>query len=122
MAYLSSAELASIRADYKATLPETCAIDYPTWASDGAGGGSNTWTSRGTAIACRVAPVSSRTFPRITAEQVREARMMTLYLAHDQSIGIKDRVTANSNVYYVRQVNPDDSELFAKIALLEIRE
>lgn len=122
MAFLETAELARIRSDFEATFPTTCIITAVTRAADGAGGWSESESNRGTAIACRLAPATGRTFPGLTAQQVQEGRLMTLYVAHDQALEVTDKVTHGGVTYHVRQVNEGVSELFIKMALLEVRQ
>ncbi len=122
MGFLETAELADIRADFEATFPTTCTITAVTRTASGSGGWSESESNRGTAIACRLAPVTARSFPGLTAEQVQEGRLMMLYLAHDQTVEVTDKVTHGGVTYHVRQLNDGESELFMKTALLEVRE
>lgn len=55
MPLLTASELASMRSVTASALPDTCVIQTQAWASDGGGGGSQTWTTSGT-LACRIAP------------------------------------------------------------------
>jgi len=118
MGYLGADELANIRAHLKVTLPDTCTIQYPTWVSDGMGGGTHVWTARGTAIKCRLAPKGGgQAF--ITQAQVKEGMAWVLSLPHDQTVEVEDRVLVDSNTYQVTQVNVDESELGLKRVFVE---
>lgn len=117
MAFLTTAELADIRTHLAATLPDTCEIQYVTETRDSIGGSAKEWTSRGTAIACRLGPLRGRF--GMLAEQIREGQFWTLHLAYDQTIEVTDKVLINSTAYQVLQVNDDESEKFLKKALLE---
>jgi hypothetical protein len=117
--FLTAGELASLRAAFAATLPDVCTIEYPTEASDGMGGGSVSWLSRGANIPCRLSADAISAFGRkagITAEQMREGLVWTLSVAYDQTLEVKDRVTVGGKVFQVLQVSTGDSEMALKRA------
>lgn len=122
MAYLSATELAEIRADFAATLPDVCTVAYPTRTANGDGTWSETWAARGTAIACRQLAVQGRDFPQLTAAQVKEGRYWIFEFAATQTVGVGDRITRNNHVYQVVQTNEHESELVKLKVLAEIRE
>jgi len=113
MAFLTTTELADIRADMEATLPTTCTISYKTVTADGAGGGSVTWTARGTAIACRLSPQTGG-YSGITQERLQEGQVWVLSVANDQTVVHSDKVTVGGNDYRVQQINTDESEITLK--------
>lgn len=117
MSFLTSAELADMRAHLVATLPDTCAIYYATLSTDGAGRQSESWTPRGTAIACRLAPQGGR--EAITAEQVRAGMTWVLSVASSQTVDVKDKVVFGGRTYRVIHVNHSESELGLTRAILE---
>ena len=119
MAFLTTAELADIRAHLTATLPTTCAIYYITKTRDGAGGWTETWTARGTAIACRLAEAGIGSFAGITQETIKEGQVYLLTLDYAQTIDLEDKVTVAGNDFRVTGLNTDTSELMAKRAKLE---
>lgn len=118
MAFLTTAELGKIRDHFGATLPHTCKIEYVSTTKTSIGSSAKSWTSRGTAIACRLA--LSRGAFGMLADQVREGQFWDLYLLYDQTVEVADRVTINEVVYQVKQTNTDESENFLKHVLLEV--
>jgi len=119
MGFLGTTELANLRSHMSATLPGTCTIQYVTNAASSIGSIEATWTSRGTAIACRLAPITARALG-LTAEQVNEGRYWMLSLAYDQTVTVTDRVTIGDDTYQVLQVNAGESEVLLKRVLLEL--
>lgn len=121
MGYLGTSELASLRSDFEDTLPDTCTIAAVTQTQNVDGTVTPSTSNRGTAIACRMVPATARTFPGLTAEQVTEGRLYTLYVAQDQAVAATDAVTVGANEYQVLQTNADESEAPLKAVLLERR-
>lgn len=114
MAFLSTGELSSIRAEANKTLPSTCTISYRTFVSDGAGGGSETWVPRGTTFACRLATPGVYGQAAIMQSTILEGQAFILSLEYDETIGLDDQVTVGSNGYRVVQINEEESEIFLK--------
>lgn len=120
MAFLTTQEQADIRAHLTATLPDTCTIAYPTVVKDGMGGWTETWTNRGTAIACRLAPGGGG--GRITQEQVKEGLTWTLSLDYAQAVDVKDKVTTGGRTFRAITINRAESEIGLKRVTLELLE
>lgn len=118
MAFLTTSELTTIRADLTATLPTTCAIYYLAKTRDGSGSWTDGWTARGTAIACRMAEAGVGSFSGVSQDKVMEGQVYNLTLDYNQTIDVEDKVTINSNDYRVTGVNTDTSEVLAKRAKL----
>jgi len=112
--WLDADELADIRTDLEATLPITCTISYRTNVAGGMGNTVPTWTARGTAIACRLAPAGVGSGENVSAEQLRGGQVWNLSLHWDQAIEATDKVTVSGNEYQVMQINRDEAELFCK--------
>lgn len=122
MAFLSTTELANLRSDFAETLPDTCTVEYVTRTAAGDGTWSEAWSSRGTAIACRMIAVQGRDFPQLTAAQIKEGRYWTFEFHGTQTIAVSDRITKSSVVYQVLQTNLGQSELIKQKVLAEIRQ
>jgi hypothetical protein len=120
--FLSTTELADLRTDFAATLPDTCTVEYVTRTPNGNGTWSDTWTARGTAIACRMIALTGRDFPQLTAAQVKEGRYWTFEFAAAQTVAVSDRITRAGLVYQVLQTNAGQSELIKQKVLAEIRQ
>ena len=115
---LDATDLAALRTELNALLPGTCTINYVTRTADGAGGWTEATTARGTAIACRIMPMSGG-FGGVSAEQLKEGRAWVLSVANDQTVAIDDQIVVGSNTYHVRQLNTDESEIGLTRAYLE---
>jgi hypothetical protein len=111
MAILTASELSAMRDHLEAHLPDTCEIDSMARTSDGAGGWTEAWTARGTAIPCRMAHVITQRFQGVTLSQMREGYTWMLTVAHDQTVALTDRVIHKGLTYQVVQINTSDSEL-----------
>ncbi len=109
---LSASELAQIRADISALLPDTCEIQYPVRTLSN-GKWTDTWTSRGSAIACRISPAMLvvRGNAEITAETLKEGQAWVITLPHNQTITVKDRIIAGGKTYQVRSISSGESEI-----------
>jgi hypothetical protein len=116
---LDATDLATLRTDLEALLPDTCTINYVTRTADGAGGWTEATTARGTSIACRIMPMQFGAFAGISADQLKEGRAWVLSVANDQTVEIDDQVVVGSNTYHVKQLNTDESEIGLTRAYLE---
>ena len=121
MAYLSTSELSDLRDHLEATLPDTCTIKYVSVTQTSMGSSEKSWTNRGTAIACRFAPLGGRggSLFGLLAGQLREGQFWVLHIAYDQAIEVTDKVVIDEVTYQVLQVNAAESERFLKRVLLE---
>lgn len=109
-----------MREHANALLADTCKIESRIMTMDSIGGWSETWTARGSAIPCRLAAVTSRMgMAGVRSDQYTEDRQWMLTVAHDQTVEETDRVTVGGNVYQVRAVNDDDTEILLKRVVLE---
>jgi len=115
--YLGATELANLRTHFAATLPDVCTISYVTHTTDGAGRDSESWTARGTAIACRLAPASGIQ-AGLAQETVMEGQMWSLSLDYNQTVALDDKVVHDSKTYRVIQANTSTSELMLRRAML----
>jgi SPP1 family predicted phage head-tail adaptor len=103
---LSPAELAQMRADLETLLPDTCVISNVTYASDGAGGWTPTWTAGGT-VACRLDPI--RGSEQIAGGAIEAFNGYIMTLPYNAVIVPASRVTVNSTDYNVVSVTIGDS-------------
>ena len=108
----STAELAQIRADILALLPDTCSILELATVSDGAGGFSETWgtVTGGSAIACRL-DYRKEGREQITSAAINPYHGGLLSLAYDQTITTANRVEIGTNQYNVTGINSDQGWL-----------
>jgi hypothetical protein len=118
MALVTAGELSAMRTHFAAVLADTCEIDYVTETQDARGGVVKGWTARGTAIACRFAPVTGRDFDFFTGDKVDEGQYWTLTVASTQTVAVTDRVIFGGATYQVRQVNNAETDALLRRALL----
>ena len=87
---LSSDELAAIRAEQVANMPDTCTVQNVTRVPDGMGGFTEAWDD-GTSYACRL---SSRGLPREYLEiaAISGAHYWMVTLPHDAVVTREDRL------------------------------
>lgn len=55
---LSAADMTAMKATLDASLPDTATVYRVTRTSDGAGGSTDAWAAVGSAVACRISPVT----------------------------------------------------------------
>lgn len=114
MAYLTSKELDDLRTHYTATLPDTCEVEYVSYSRDGAGRQAESWTSRGSAIACRKAPAATREQAGIEEQQLMEGGEWIFSLPYSQTVALDDKITHGGQEYRVTRVNTAESERFLR--------
>lgn len=120
MTWLTTSELESLRDHFTETLPDTCEIQSVTETQTARGAITKSWSTRGTAIACRISPYMAAQFPQFAAEHVSERRQWVLSVAYDQEIAVTDRVIHGGATYQVKQINyGSESEVLLTRALLE---
>jgi hypothetical protein len=107
---LTAGELADIRADMAATLPDTCTITSTPGVQNDSGGWSD-GTPVATDIACRLGPVAGR--ERVLGGRVVEESDAVLTLPHDAEVAGADTITHDGTVYQVVDVL-ERSEMLAK--------
>ena len=109
---LTAAELTSMRRIADDFLPDTCTIQMRSGSVDATGGLVWTYANTYTAIPCRLAGGSGG--EAVVNEALEGQSVWTLTLAHDQAIGIQDRVVHAGLTYEVINVNADQSYLTVK--------
>lgn len=110
MPALTARELTDMKTHGEEYLTSTCKIEYVTHAKDAIGGDNPTWTSRGTAISCRLDTGRAAGNAALQASQLHEGGQWMLTLKTTQAVTLEDRVTIGGAVYRVTWVNDDDTE------------
>jgi hypothetical protein len=107
---LTAAELTAIRSDVEDLLPDTCTIQYVSTSNNELGEAVRTYTARGTAIACRLDPMTGpkEEYGLFGAELQTEGNWI-LTLKHDQTITLTDRVIKDGTTFEVIYVDPEKS-------------
>jgi hypothetical protein len=104
---MTSGELDAMRAHAAALLPGTCDVLRPAHTFDDQGGWSTAWGTAGTAIPCRVDPLTRLSRQETVAGREALIAWYTLYLPHDADIRSGDRVTHEGGVYEVVRLHDE---------------
>ena len=111
---LSTLEIAQLRSDADAYLPDTCTIQVPTNTVDAIGGWSTTWANTYTNVACRLAPVVFQRTESMVGSKVEAITSWVLTIAYNQAIDETMRVVHDSDTYEVVQLEDTHSNRTAK--------
>lgn len=106
---ISPNELAQLRRDVAALLPDTCVIEAATSSTSDEGYVGETWTTVGT-FACRLDPANRQSLTDMMIAQ-REAGTVyyVLTLPYDAPAAMGNRVVKNGLKYEILQVHGDHS-------------
>jgi len=103
MSGLTTAELASMQDAIDGLLPDTATLLTSTYAADGQGGGTLTWGTAETGVACRLDYVRGNERTSSGALQPFTGYVMTL--PHDTTITSAYRVVHSAITYSVQTVS-----------------
>lgn len=101
---ISSAELASARADLESMLPDTATITRKTETPDGAGGFDTTWPTVAVDVPCRLSPLSPlgrAVALRVTGDRINDATTHILSFAANLDVQASDRAVIGPVTYEV---------------------
>ena len=97
---LNSADLSWMAADVQRTLPDTGVYQSPTFANDGSGGYTSTYTNAGT-VACRVDPLSHKDKLELLALAERMLVDCVVSMPQGTPIDVHYRFIHNSLTYEI---------------------
>lgn len=100
----TTADVTRMRATTAAVLAQTCSIQRVTATADGQGGWTESTTTVGSGIACRLAPMGSPTNLDSRNNRLSAVDEFTLYVGTAQDIEESDRVTIDGVTYTVEGV------------------
>ena len=95
---LSSDELAAIRAEQVATMPDTCTVQSVTRTADGMGGFTEDWDDSAS-YACRLSVTSGRELE--IAARITNQRAVTITLPHGSAVTTGSRLVIGSQTYEI---------------------
>lgn len=108
---LTAGEMASLRSDLEATLPDTCTVTRPTQVKNDAGGWTETPVVVAT-VACRVSPIGTR--DAAIAQQIGASLDMVLQhvvtLPADTDVQQSDSITCTTRTFRVASMQDRVSE------------
>ena len=119
MTWLTDDDLTQMRADVAELLPDTAVISAPAWVSDGAGGGSQTYTAvAGGTVACRLDPL-----PKLQmAQEVAGGEILTvkyiLTVPYGAPLAVDYRVTTGGSTYEMVHLDIDHSWRVSRRAIV----
>lgn len=113
---LSTAELAQLRADAEAYMPDTCTIQTVTRTADTMGGWTEVYADTYTLVPCHIWQLSGT--ERDVAGRMSEVTGWVLNVAHDQALTPTMRVIHGGNTYQVNDINEDGSQKLHRRARL----
>lgn len=116
---LSASEILSMRAELNLSLPGTAVIKGTVWTTDGALGGSITYSARST-VDARLAPLLRLHEERELAHRIASQTMLTLTLPSGTDISVTDRVVFSEmgtslTVDVVRVKSPRSYEISTRV-------
>lgn len=119
---LSSAELASMRYDIEALMPDYCYILELTRTPDGQGGWSEAWGTASANIKCRIDAInpSARNNEIVQGGALQPFHTYILSLPFGTAITTENRVEVNEQLYSVTAVDNGKSWSAVVRAVLEL--
>lgn len=107
MTWLSSAELAQMRADVLQLLPDTCSILAVTYTSDGEGGLTEAWGTAYANVACRLDFTSG--VETNIGGAVNPYTRAKISLPYDTVLATTNRIYAGGYTYAITSINNGQS-------------
>lgn len=114
---ISTGELERMQGTQESALPDTCTIQTRTQSVDALGGITHSYANTYTGVACRL-DVASQGSETVRNSAVQAESGWTLTVAHNQAIGVTDRVIHSSLTYEVAAVEASQSWLTVRQAHL----
>ena len=116
MALIDAEELARIRADLEAFLPDTATVSRKALTPDGGGGQTETWATTATA-ACDYAPANSQSVRRIAEKVQPYNSLWSVVLPAATDVRQGDRIAVAGMSLEVIAALPQGDLAFAKQVL-----
>lgn len=122
MGWLTSAEIAAMRAVEANVMPDTCVISAPSWVSDGAGGGTVTYNVvTGGTVACRFDPYTRKSGVEVIAGAETYVFDYIATFPYNAPVASDSRITHSSKTYEITSFISDKSwQLCIKAYLSEV--
>ena len=111
---LSTLELAQLRGDAEAYLPDTCTLQTLARTRTSEGGWTDVWANTYTGVECRLAPQRTDQSERMEGGQVTAISRWVLTLHHDQAITEAMRVVCNGDTFEVARLEDVHSNRTAR--------
>lgn len=108
---LGAAEMAGMRADARAALPDTGVVWRPTPASDGRGGTALTWAAVASVVPCRLAPgIGQASGEGLTASKLGADANWVVTMPYDTDVRLTDRIVIGTRTVEVTFITAERSE------------
>lgn len=107
---LNANELAALRTDILATLPDTCTIQRASITTNSAGHSAQTWAASSSGVACRIDPIPRTQGDNgMVGQQEKQRAWYRLTVPYDTDLQDGDRIIYSSDTYEVLQLHDDHS-------------
>lgn len=106
---LNTNELAALRTDILATLPDTCTIQRASITTNSAGHSAQTWAASSSGVACRIDPYQRQDSTGMVGQQEKQRAWYRLTVPYDTDLQDGDRIIYSSDTYEVIQLHDDHS-------------
>jgi hypothetical protein len=103
---LTDEELQAMRDEAETVLTDTCTIQDKSYAADGGGGNTVTWSDAATSVKCRLAPLT-KGMPAVRGDRIDYKTDWIIHVPYDQAISAEQRVVLNSDNFEVMSVEDD---------------
>lgn len=105
-----------MRASAETALPGTAVVQSQAFASDGGGGGSQTWSASGT-LACRIAPLQGD--ERETGDRIAAYADYVVTLPFDASVDTGSRLLIDGETYNVAAIRDRSWNLTTRVEVVK---
>ncbi len=116
---LTADELAAMREEVEASLPDTAQVQRRTLTPDGAGGFGESWQTVAT-VACRVAPSGRSPDEQVIAERLTTTSVWTLTLPADTDVRPTDRIVVGARTFEVVASLARSDEIARRVVVTEV--
>ena len=121
MTWMTTHEIAQMRADVLSMLPDTCSILSVAYTRDGEGGLTEVWGTATPSVKCRIDFDTQQSYGRevIVGGAIQPFTRVVLSMPYDTTLATTNRILADGNTYAVKSTNAGQSWIVAVRAELE---
>jgi len=116
---IDATSLERMRATVTESLPDSCTVQQVSFSSDGAGGGSESWSDV-TTVACRLSPTDRSPQERAIADKLQSLTSYTVTLPALTDVKASDRLVIGSRTFRVEGVLARSDEIARRVECTEV--